>query len=60
MINVIVAIVTLIAAGFLLLWILRPSFRNWVERPKYTMLQNEKQFRVPGQAEKMNGPTPRY
>jgi hypothetical protein len=41
MINIIVAIVTLIAAGFLILWILRPSFRNWVERPKYFMLKSE-------------------
>lgn len=45
MINVIVAIVTLIAAGFLLLWILRPSFRKWVEQPKYTMLENNQRFR---------------
>ena len=33
MINIIVGIVTVIAAGFLLLWILRPSFRKWVEQP---------------------------
>jgi hypothetical protein len=45
MINIIVAIVTLIAAGFLLLWILRPSFRTWVERPKYTMLESDQRFR---------------
>jgi hypothetical protein len=45
MINVIVAIVTLIAAGFLLLWIFRPSFRKWVEQPKYTMLKNDQRFR---------------
>ncbi len=44
MINIIVAIVTIIAAGFLLLWILRPSFRKWVEQPKYTMLANDKRF----------------
>jgi hypothetical protein len=45
MINFIVAIVTLIAAGFLLLWILRSSFRTWVERPKYTMLESDQRFR---------------
>jgi hypothetical protein len=45
MINIIVAIVTLIAAGFLLLWILRPSFRTWVERPKYAMLESDQRFR---------------
>ena len=44
MINVIVAIVTIIAAGFMLLWILRPSFRKWVEQPKYTMLANDRRF----------------
>jgi hypothetical protein len=45
MINIIVAIVTLIAADLLLLWILRPSFRTWVEQPKYTMLKNDQRFR---------------
>ena len=45
MINIIVAIVTAIAAGFLLLWILRPSFRKWVEQPKYTMLENDRRFK---------------
>jgi hypothetical protein len=45
MINIIVAIVTVIAAGLLLLWILRPSFRKWVEQPKYTMLKNDQRFR---------------
>ena len=45
MINIIVAIVTAIAAGFLLLWILRPSFRSWVEQPKYTMLENDQRFK---------------
>lgn len=44
MINIIVAIVTVIAAGFLLLWIVRPSFRKWVEQPKYTMLENDRRF----------------
>jgi membrane protein implicated in regulation of membrane protease activity len=44
MINIIVAIVTVIAAAFLLLWILRPSFRKWVEQPKYTMLENDRRF----------------
>ena len=45
MINIIVGlIVTVIAAGFLLLWIVRPSFRKWVEQPKYTMLENDRRF----------------
>ena len=46
MINIIVAIVTVIAAGFLLLWIFRPSFRKWVEQPKYTMLENDERFKL--------------
>jgi hypothetical protein len=45
MINVIVIVVTIIAAGLLLVWILRPGFRKWVERPKYTMLENDQRFR---------------
>jgi hypothetical protein len=45
MINIIVGIVTVIAAGFLLLWIFRPSFRKWVEQPKYTMLENDERFK---------------
>lgn len=45
MINIIVGIVTVIAAGFLLVWILRPSFRKWVEQPKYTMLENDERFK---------------
>ena len=45
MINIIVATVTAIAAGFLLLWIVKPSFRKWVEQPKYTMLENDQRFK---------------
>jgi hypothetical protein len=45
MINIIVGIITMIAAVFLLNWILRPSFRKWVEMPKYTMLRNDERFR---------------
>jgi len=56
MINIIVAIVTLIAAGFLLLWILRPSFRTWVERPKYVMLESDQRFRD-AEKRKVKGPT---
>ena len=45
MINIIVGLVTAIAFVFLLVWIFRPSFRKWVEMPKYTMLENEERFR---------------
>ncbi len=45
MINIIVGLVTAIAFVFLLVWIFRPSFRKWVELPKYTMLANDERFR---------------
>jgi hypothetical protein len=41
MINIIVSLVTAIAVAFLAVWFLRPAFRLWVERPKYTMLKND-------------------
>jgi len=44
MINVIIGIITAIAVGFLLVWISRPSFRRWIEMPKYKMLREEKRF----------------
>jgi ABC-type phosphate transport system permease subunit len=46
MINIIVGMITIIAFGFIVLWILRPSFRKWVEQPKYTMLENDRRFRL--------------
>lgn len=55
MINMIVAIITLIAAGFLIFWILRPSFRYWVERPKDIMLKSDQRFR---EAEKQKNERP--
>lgn len=45
MINYIVGIVTAIAAAFLLIWIFRPSFRKWVEQPKYRMLEQDERLR---------------
>ena len=44
MINVIVGIITVIAVGFLLVWIWRPSFRKSIEMPKYKMLRDEERF----------------
>jgi hypothetical protein len=38
-------IATVIAAAFVAVWITRPSFRKWVERPKYTVLQNDQRFK---------------
>ncbi|WP_263368064.1 hypothetical protein [Edaphobacter bradus] len=44
MINIIVGIITAMAVGFLVFWIFRPSFRRWVELPKYKMLEEERRF----------------
>lgn len=35
---------TLIALAFILLWLLRPEFRTWVEAPKYRFLEQESRF----------------
>lgn len=37
-VNVIVAAVTLLMAGFALVWLLRPDLRPWVEAPKYRVM----------------------
>jgi hypothetical protein len=44
MIDWIVAIVSLFALVFTLLWFFAPGFRAQVERPKFRMLENEKKF----------------
>lgn len=48
MINVIVSIATALASGFVLLWFLRPSFRKWVEQPKYTIIAYDRLFQEIG------------
>ena len=42
--NILVTLITLIAAGFLLTWWLRPDFRSWMEAPKYRFLDQERRF----------------
>jgi hypothetical protein len=44
MINIIVTFCTAIGVTFLLVWMLRPAFRGWVEFPKFLMLANERRF----------------
>ena len=44
MINSIVSACTAIGMVFILVWMLRPAFRGWVEFPKYRMLANERRF----------------
>jgi hypothetical protein len=43
-INLIVLAVTLLTAGFLLVWALCPSLRPWMEAPKYRVLDWERRF----------------
>jgi hypothetical protein len=45
MINFIVGIISVMAAGFVVVWIARPSFRKWIEQPKYTVLENDRRFK---------------
>jgi hypothetical protein len=44
MINIIVGVITALAVAFLLFWTFRPSFRKWIELPKYKMLEREERF----------------
>ncbi len=37
-INFIVSVVTLMLAGFCLVWLLFPRLRRWMESPKYQVL----------------------
>ena len=45
MINFIVGIISVMAAGLVVVWITRPSFRKWIEQPKYTVLENDRRFK---------------
>ena len=38
-INLIVIAITLLMLGFLLVWILFPRWRSWLEAPKYRVLR---------------------
>jgi hypothetical protein len=44
MINMIVFVITALGVMVLLLWAFRPSFREWIERPKYKMLEDDRRF----------------
>ena len=44
MINAIVAFITIATAVVVLAWVVRPSFRSHIEKPKYTMLQTADSF----------------
>ena len=44
MINLIVIVISAIMFGLLLLWLLSPAFRAWIEAPKHFMLRQERRF----------------
>lgn len=53
MINFIVVVSTAISVGFVVVWSLWPLFRKSAEKPKYTVLDNDRRFR--GQLANVNG-----
>lgn len=44
MINLIVIAISAIMLALLLVWWRWPSFRAWIEAPKYSMLRQERRF----------------
>jgi hypothetical protein len=46
MINFIVVASTAISVGFVVFWSLWPWFRKSIEKPKYTVLENDRRFRA--------------
>ena len=44
MIDIIVGVISGIAFGTLIFWLIRPVARKWFEFPKYKMLEDEKRF----------------
>ncbi len=43
-INLIVAAVTLLMAGFVAVWTLSPSLRAWMESPKDRFIESDRRF----------------
>jgi len=43
-VNLIVAAVTVLLAGFVLVWLLCPRLRHWWEAPKYRFLEQQRRF----------------
>jgi UPF0716 family protein affecting phage T7 exclusion len=43
-VNLIVAAVTLLMAGFIAVWIALPSLRPWMEMPKHRFLERQRRF----------------
>jgi hypothetical protein len=51
--ELIVIAVTLLMAGFILIWWCRPALRTWMEAPKYRILTWEKSY--PGAVRSLPG-----
>jgi hypothetical protein len=43
-VNLLVAAVTLLMTAFLLLWLLAPRLRVWMEAPKHRFLEIQRRF----------------
>jgi len=44
MFTLLVAALTGVVVLFVIVWLLRPGFRRWIEAPKYRMLEQERRF----------------
>ena len=44
MFAIIVIALTAVVLVFVVVWLLRPGFRRWIEAPKYRMLEQERRF----------------
>lgn len=43
-VNLIVAAVTLLMAGFIAVWLAIPGLRPWMEAPKHRFLERQRRF----------------
>jgi uncharacterized iron-regulated membrane protein len=43
-VNLLVAIVTLLMIAFVVVWLLAPRLRVWMEAPKHRFLDNQRRF----------------
>lgn len=48
MFALIVAALTLVVAAFVIVWLLSPRFRSWIEAPKYRIVDQERRFKEKG------------
>lgn len=43
-VNLLVAAVTLLMTAFVVLWLVAPRLRAWMEAPKHRFLENQRRF----------------